>query len=443
MGRYAERCVPRNELRVVPNPGVAVESTDAVDPRSRVANPYLPSVATDPLPFYDKLRAHCPVASMEHMVELGTHIVSRYEDVRWALRHPEVFSSDLVAVDIGQDRPLIPLQIDPPEHAHYRRVIDPTLSAREVAAVEPGIRRTVAEVMDAFADRGSVDAHREFTVPLPCRVFLEITGLPLEHLDRFLGWKDEIIRPGDGELIDPHEAKRRRHAAGREIYDYFADVLAERAADPGTDLLSRYFTTETDGRRMTHEEMLDVSFLFILAGLDTVTSTLDCSLAFLARNPAQRRRVAQDPASIPAVVEELLRRETPVMQIIRVVVEPVELHGVSMSPGDTVILMLGAANTDPAEFGDDAAEFVPEREVNRHLAFGGGPHRCLGSNLARLELQVALEEWHRRIPDYRVAPHTELSYSPGIREVASLPLVFGTADHGVHEAAEPAIGGAG
>lgn len=397
-----------------------MDPADAVNPATGEANPYLPEVAAEPIPFYEQLRAHCPVAMFEGFGK-GTYILSRYEDVRWALKHPEVFSSDFVAVDIGQDRPLIPLQIDPPEHAKYRRVIDPTLGPHEVHPLDAEVRALVNDLIDRFIDRGSVDAHAEFTVPLPCTVFLQLCGLPLEDLEQFLVWKDNIIRPG---TFDPEQDAKIRRATGAAMYAYFESALDQRERRPGTDLLSRFFTSEVDGRRMSKEEMLDICYLFILGGLDTVTSTLDCSLAYLAAHPEHRDAIAADLSLVPAAVEELLRYHTPVMQIVRAVKQPVELHGVSMEPGDTVMLMLGAADTDPAEFGDDASEFDLHRDVNRHLAFGGGPHRCLGSHLARFELKVALEEWHRRIPEYSVPGGVELVYSPAIREIAEFPLEF-------------------
>ena len=399
-----------------------MDPTDAVHPEQRAANPYLPEVAADPLPFYERLRAECPVANMEGFEE-GSHIISRYEDVKFALKHPEIFSSDVVAVDIGQDRPLIPLQVDPPGHAKYRRVMDPQLGPAAIGHLEDEMRKLAGELLDGFADRGTCDFHAEFSVPYPCTVFLQLTGLPLEELDQFLAWKDGIIRP-DVDFGDVEAATAVRHATGRAMYDYFDGVVDDRLANPGDDLISRFVQAEVEGRQMTREEILDICYLFILGGLDTVTSTLDCSIAYLAQRPEHRAQLVADPGLVPHAVEELLRLHTPVMQVLRVVATEHEMHGVTMKPGDTAMIMLGAADADADEFGPDADDFVLDREVNRHFAFGGGPHRCLGSHLARLELKVALEELHRRLPDYAVADGAELVYSPGIREIEHLPLVF-------------------
>jgi cytochrome P450 len=394
--------------------------SEAVKPESRSANPYLPEVAADPVPFYEVLRAHCPIATLDGIE--GTHVISRYEDVKFALRHPEIFSSTIQAVDVGQDRPLIPLQVDPPEHAKYRRLMDPQLGPKEVAHLEADTRKLVNEIIDGFGDRGSCDFHAEFSVPLPSTVFLQLSGLPLENHDTYTQWKDNIIRP-EVPFGDVDAAQAIRRATGQEMYAFFDSVIDDRLANPGDDVISRFVHGVVEDRALTREEVLDICYLFILGGLDTVTSTLDCSIAYLAQRPEHRRALVERPELVPHAVEELLRLHTPVMQVLRVVAQEHEMHGVTLKPGDQVMVMLGAADTDAAEF-EDAHEFVPDRAANRHLAFGGGPHRCLGSHLARLELKIALEEFHKRIPDYAVADGAELEYSPGIREIRELPLVF-------------------
>jgi cytochrome P450 len=397
------------------------DSDMSLKPETREANPYLPEVAADPVPFYDRLRRTCPVARFDGMGD-GMHILSRYEDVRFALRHPEVFTSESEVVSIGQDRPLIPLQIDPPAHAKYRRLIDPHLSPRQVERLADDVRRLVNELIDGFIDRGSCNFHTEFSVPLPSTVFLRLLGAPVTERDRLLGWKDNIIRPGGG-FLGAEEAAAVREQTGVEMYAYLNELIDERTEEPRDDLISMFVASEIDGEVLTSEEILDILYLFVLGGLDTVTSTLDCSVAFLAAHPDHRAQLAGDLTLVDRAVEELLRHQTPVMQVLREVRQPAEMHGVALEAGDYVMIMLGAANTDGDEF-DDAAEVRFDRDSNRHLAFGGGPHRCLGSHLARLELRVALEELHRRIPSYRLADGAEPAFSPGIREVAELPLVF-------------------
>ena len=160
----------------------------------------------------------------------------------------------------------------------------------------------------------------------------------------------------------------------QSIYDYFGDVLDGRGAERRNDLLSLFLDSEVEGHRLTREEILDICFLFLIAGLDTVTATLDCMFSYLAQHPDQRQRIVDDPSIVPAVVEELLRWETPVMGVVRVAVEDAELGGCPVHKGDQVMVLLGSANTDEAEF-DDGDEVRFDREVNRHLAFGGGVHR--------------------------------------------------------------------
>jgi cytochrome P450 len=296
----------------------------------------------------------------------------------------------------------------------------------------PAIRREANALIDQFASRGSCEFDEEFAIPLPCSAFLSLLGLPLSDLEFFRRVKDGIIRP---QAVRPEEfrglqpteslekGKAIRKESGHQIYEYFEKVIDERTVNPKHDLMTSLVHAEIDGEKLGRTEILDICFLLLLAGLDTVTATLGCNIAYLAGNPEQRRRILADPALIPGSVEELLRWETPVTAVPRVCRQDVEVGGFQIKQGELVTLLIGAANTDDEHF-REAQSVDFERERNIHLAFGAGPHRCLGSHLARMELQVAMEEWHRRMPDYRIAPGETPRFSPGIREVMYLPLVW-------------------
>ena len=226
------------------------------------------------------------------------------------------------------------------------------------------------------------------------------------------------MEPGDFD-----GAERIRAETGKEITQYFRSAIAAKRANPDDALLSRIVHGKVDGRPPTDEELLGMCHLLLLAGLDTVTATLDCMIAWLAQHPERRRQLVEHPELIDNAVEELLRHETPVMMVARAVAKDFEFGGCQMHKGDSLTPLIGAANLDEGEF-DDPLDVSWERTENRHMAFGAGPHRCLGSHLARLELRVALEEFHKRIPDYSIAEGAILSYSPGIRQADALPLVW-------------------
>ncbi|HYL53544.1 MAG TPA: cytochrome P450 [Acidimicrobiia bacterium] len=385
---------------------------------------FSPACADMPHDVYAELLAQCPVSRQTGMFGNDVVMLSRYEDVLWALKHPEVFSSKGV-VDIGGEFPLIPLSVDPPEHAKYRRLLDPEFSPRKMAELEDEMRRFVNEAIDAFIDHGECDFHEDFASPLPSTFFLALTGLPHADLPKFLKWRDDTIRP---EAPTFEEGERIRKEAGDAIENYFESALEEKRRNPDDRLFTRMVRGTVDGRPLTRAEMLGACHLLLLGGLDTVTATLDCMIVYLARHPERRDALVADPSCIPHAVEELLRHQTPVMMVPRVLTRDHEMRGVQMKAGDSVTLMIGAANADAAEF-EEWGDVRFDRTTNRHLAFGGGPHRCLGSHLARLELRVALEEFHRRIPEYRLA-QDEIHFSPGIRQADQLPLVFPVTQEG-------------
>ena len=382
-----------------------------------------PEMAANPQPVWKMLRDDMPVMPIDGMLSSRAVMLSRKEDIMEALRHPEIFSSNMDAVDLKNKRPMIPLQIDPPEHKKFRKLLDPIFAPRKMQAMDAEVSALVNNLIDGFIDKDEVDFAKEFSVPFPSVVFLTLLGLPPEDLDTFLTMKDGIIRPDHvtGKPRDSKEASDYQQKIADSVYDYFNQVLDKREQERQDDLLSLFLDADMEGERLTREDILDICFLFLIAGLDTVTATLDCMFSFLAQNADHRRQLVDDPSIIPNAIEELLRWETPVMSIARVAVTDTELGGCPVHAGDQLMVMIGSANTDQAEFPDgDVVRF--DREVNPHIAFGGGIHRCLGSHLARLELRVALREWHKRIPDYEVVPGHTLVYTAGIRSIDHFPM---------------------
>ncbi len=242
----------------------------------------------EPQPMYKALRESTPVFRSPQAV-----VLSRLADIEMALKRTELFSSNMDAVDLGNVRPLIPLQIDPPEHAKYRRILDPLFTPREMARREPLVTELVNEMIDRFADRGECDFHEEFAVPLPCTVFLQLLGLPLEDLNQFLEWKDGVIRPDGASGYDNrHEATA---PAAQQIYDYFERAIDDHIASPRDDVLSSLIAARVEGEPLTRHEILDICFLFLIAGLDTVTDSLDCFFVYLARHPDHRHQLIEQP----------------------------------------------------------------------------------------------------------------------------------------------------
>jgi cytochrome P450 len=349
-------------------------------------------------------------------------------NTEFVLRHHEEFSS-VVDMNLGNVRPMIPLNVDPPIHSKYRKLLDPLFAPRRMDEQEEDITRRVNGFIDQFIDRGECNFSEEFAELFPSSVFLGLMGLPEDEMRMFLRMRDGILHPqkwDENALVDAEARAVVTKAAGQEIYEYFGNLIDERRKAPAADIITRFIAAEIDGEKLSKEEILDICFLFLIAGLDTVSDTLTCSYAFLATHPEHRQMIVDDPSIIPLAVEELLRWESPVPTgVPRIAQCPVDLPtGAHVEPGTAVMVNYGAANMDPSAY-DDPLAVRFDRENNPHIAFGGGVHRCLGSHLARRELRVTLREWHRRIPQYRLKPgHEALEYPPGLRHVKDLTLTW-------------------
>ena len=360
--------------------------------------------------------------AVEGVVDVnGTVTVTSRERVDEALRQWNVFSSENL-IDLGNVRPMLPISVDPPRHLKYRKLLDPLFAPKRMDAIESDVAARVNRFIDAFEARGTCNFTTELAEPFPSSVFLGLMGLPWSELGTMMRLRDGLLRP---EGATGEERLQFQRDTGQEVYRFFDEILDERQRSPQDDVLTMFLTSEMEGERLTREEMLDICFLFLTAGLDTVTDSLTCFWAFLAQHDEHRRQIVNDPDVIPHAVEELLRWETPVPSVVRWAREPYAFGPCQVGQGDILSVNISAANVDPSEY-SEPLEVRFDRDVNKHLAFGGGVHRCLGSHLARRELRVALREWHRRIPEYTLAAGYEVTYRAPLRFVPDLQLAWPT-----------------
>ncbi len=350
--------------------------------------------------------------------EEGVYFLIGADVVEAAARDHAVFSSAGAFDMLGSPVPLVPIAIDPPDHSRYRRVLNKFFSPRSVAVHADRLRTLVNELIDGILAGGpECEFVQALAVPFPSQVFLSLFGLPMQDRERLLVWKDAIVH-----LTNPqgaHSDPEMLRMAG-ELLNYLTDHIANRHASTGDDLLS-WLLADTDEGGMSQEEILGLCFIFVLAGLDTVTAALGFALEALARDTELRRRVRSDPQALTTFVEEMLRVHGPVPAVPRVTTTAVEVGDVPIPAGSTCWLMMGAASRDPRRY--DSPHDIGDSRLS-HFAFGRGPHRCLGSHLALLELHIVLEEWLRRIPEFSLATSPEVSWPSATLSLRRLDLVI-------------------
>ncbi len=389
-----------------------VHDFDHIDPRW----------TENPFPIWDELRAERPLVHTERY--LGCYLPVTYEAVKQISYDTEHFSSRRVVVRNIRPEPPAPsppITSDPPAHKPAKQLLLPPFTPDAMKKLEPRVRSICNELIDAFIDQNGCDVAAHYTKHIPVRAIAHLLGIPEKDGELFVKWIHEILEVG----ISNDEVLMR---AVHEMHDYFAGQIEQRKKRPTDDLISTLMNArDKDGEPLSDAHVQGSLRLLLIAGIDTTWSAIGSSLWHLAKTPADRERLLAEPELLPTAIEEFLRAYSPVTMAREVVKETV-VSGCPVKPGNMVLLSFPAANRDPAMF-PDADKVVIDRKENRHAAFGLGIHRCIGSNLARMEMTVALEEWLKRIPHFWLDPAGEVTWSEGtVRGPRQLPMLFGKAN---------------
>ncbi len=385
-----------------------------------------PGYVRNPYPVWDALRTECPVAHSDRWG--GSFLPTRYADIAAIAHDVEHFSSREIGVlrvdETAEPVPgsalppgigLPPIDADPPVHGWARRLILPWFSRTRVDGYEPKTRELCNALIDEIIANGHGDAATDYAQRIPVRVISWILGVPDELSDTFTGWVRDALEFG-------HIPERSGPAWG-SVAAFFTTALEQRKASPGDDLISDLLRAEVDGAPVSDTHILGTVALALVAGVDTTWSGIGAAMLHLATHDDDRRRLVDDLTLIPVAIEELLRAYSPVTMA-RVATTGAEIAGCPFREGDKVLLNFAAANRDPAAF-ERADEVIIDRAQNRHIAFGVGIHRCAGSNLARMELRVAVETWLQRLPHFHLADGADVTWAGGqVRGPRTIPLRF-------------------
>jgi cytochrome P450 len=405
-----------------------------------VGNPFAnPAFLANPYPLYAMLRATSPVfrPPIPGYEGPGAAVLTRYADVEAVLRDPR-FSVDRMRAHVfqafsdrfprqlleGPDGFRTMLMMDPPDHTRLRHLVNRAFTPRRVEErMRPRIEALVDELLAAVRERGEMDVMRDFAEPLPAIVIAELLGVPARDHRQFKQWSSELLAEGPARAFEPG-AQQRTAALFRRLREYMRGIVTERREAPGEDLISGLIEAQEERDALSEGELISTSLLLLIAGHETTTNLIGNGLLALLRNPDQLERLRREPGLLENAIEELLRFDSPVQATVRIATEDVAIGGAVIPKDAVAVVLLGAANRDPAEFPEPDRLDLARANV-RHLSFGLGTHFCLGAGLARLEARTAFRGLLERFPRMRLATENpEYRPNPFLRGLRSLPVAF-------------------